>query len=248
MTKLLCRLRDDFKGGLGLLVCSGRLAELAAGILINAAVGASKCIASSCCKTLIVDTVAADFGKVCTMSMTIEKAEELGSKAKEMFETIDFEGKTYTVEFDTSMGKISLDLYPDVAPEHCKNIVALSKVGFYDDLSFHRVIDGFVIQGGCPLGTGTGGPGHNIAAEFNPKKHELGVLSMARATDPDSAGSQFFLCLGTVPHLDNQYTVFGSASDDESRSVIAKIGKVATGAGDRPLEDVKIVKATVLES
>lgn len=168
-------------------------------------------------------------------------------KAKAEFEKIDFSKTTYQVEFQTSMGNILLDLYPDVAPEHCKNIIALSKIGFYDNLTFHRVIDGFVIQGGCPEGTGTGGPGYNVNAEFNSKPHELGVLSMARAGHPDSAGSQFFLCLGRVPHLDNQYTVFGAAANDESRDVISTIGKVETSYGDKPVEDVKINKAIVHE-
>jgi peptidyl-prolyl cis-trans isomerase B (cyclophilin B) len=174
--------------------------------------------------------------------MSVEK------QAKAEMENVDFENKTYQVQFETSMGNVLLDLFPDVAPEHCKSMIALSKIGFYDNLTFHRVIDGFVIQGGCPEGTGTGGPGYNVNAEFNSKPHELGVLSMARAGHPDSAGSQFFLCLGRVAHLDNQYTVFGSAANDESREVIASIGKVETGHGDKPVEDVKIVKATVVES
>jgi peptidyl-prolyl cis-trans isomerase B (cyclophilin B) len=169
-------------------------------------------------------------------------------QAKEEMEKIDFGANTYQVEFDTSMGKVLLNLFPDVAPNHCKNIIALSKIGFYDNLTFHRVIDGFVIQGGCPEGTGTGGPGYNVDAEFNSKPHELGVLSMARAGHPDSAGSQFFLCLGKVPYLDNQYTVFGEAANDESREVISSIGKVKTGGGDKPLEDITINKATVIES
>ena len=147
------------------------------------------------------------------------------AQAKAEMENINFKDTTYQIKFDTSMGSILLDLFPDVAPGHCKNIIALSKIGFYDNLTFHRVIDGFVIQGGCPEGTGTGGPGYNVDAEFNAKPHDLGVLSMARAGHPDSAGSQFFLCLGRVPHLDNQYTVFGDAANDESRDVIAKSAK-----------------------
>jgi len=170
------------------------------------------------------------------------------AKAKEEMEKIDFGKTTYSVELDTSLGNIVLNLFPEVAPNHCKNIIALAKIGFYNDLIFHRVIDSFVIQGGCPEGTGTGGPGYNVAAEFNSKPHKLGVLSMARSGHPDSAGSQFFLCLGDVPHLDNQYTVFGEAADDRSREVISAIGKVSTGQGDRPLEDVVINTATVIES
>jgi cyclophilin family peptidyl-prolyl cis-trans isomerase len=107
------------------------------------------------------------------------------------------------------------------------------------------VVPGFVIQGGCPSGTGTGGPGYNVDAEFNNRKHEAGVLSMARAQDPNSAGSQFFLCLEKVPFLDGQYTAFGKTADDDSLAVVKAIGKVRTASGDRPVEDVKINKATV---
>ena len=161
---------------------------------------------------------------------------------------IDFEKTLYEVKFQTSMGDITLELYPDVAPGHCKNIIALVKAGFYNNLTFHRVIKGFMIQGGCPEGTGVGGPGYTIDAEFNSIKHEVGVLSMARTMDPNSAGSQFFLCLETVPHLDNQYTVFGKAKDESSINVIRAIGDVSTGFQDRPHEDVVIKTAEVVET
>lgn len=161
---------------------------------------------------------------------------------------IDFETTTYEVKFETSMGDVTLELYPDVAPGHCKNIIALVKSGFYDNLTFHRIIKGFMIQGGCPEGTGVGGPGYTIDAEFNSIKHEAGVLSMARTMDPNSAGSQFFLCLETVPHLDNQYTVFGKAKDEASVNVIKSIGEVSTGFQDKPHEDVLIKKAEVIET
>lgn len=160
--------------------------------------------------------------------------------------TIDFGKNTYQVEFDTTMGVIKLDLWYDVAPLHCKNIVALAQIGFYDGIIFHRVIPGFVIQAGCPQGNGMGGPGYNVKAEFNSKLHEAGVLSMARSSLPDSAGSQFFLCLGRVPHLDRQYTAFGKTADQSSLDVVMKIGSVPTSHGDRPKTDVKINKAKVL--
>ena len=112
---------------------------------------------------------------------------------------VDFDKNKYQVEFTTTAGNIVLDLWPDVAPGHCKNIIGLVRSGFYNGIIFHRVIDGFVIQAGCPKGTGTGGPGYTIKGEFNKKLHEAGVLSMARTNDPNSAGSQFFLCLGRVP-------------------------------------------------
>ena len=145
------------------------------------------------------------------------------------------------------MGKITLDMMPELAPGHVKNMLGLAKIGFYDGLTFHRVINGFMIQGGCPEGTGTGGPGYTIPAEFNKTKHEPGVLSMARTSDPNSAGSQFFLCLERVPHLDNQYTAFGKTADAESLAVVKKIGAVDTGAQDRPTKPVTINKATVVE-
>lgn len=161
--------------------------------------------------------------------------------------TFDFENKQYQLELDTSMGKILLDMYPDVAPGHCKNMLGLSKLGFYDGLTFHRIVKGFVIQGGCPEGVGTGGPGYQIKAEFNKKPHEPGVLSMARSSDPNSGGSQFFLCLEKVPFLDGKYTVFGKTHDDASLDVVRAIGGVQTGSDDRPREEVKINKATVIE-
>ncbi len=161
---------------------------------------------------------------------------------------VDFEKNDYQIEFDTSMGKMTADLYPDVAPGHCQNIIGLTKIGFYDGIIFHRVIQGFMIQCGCPQGTGTGGPGYTIDAEFNDRPHEPGVLSMARTNDPNSAGSQFFVCVGRVPHLDNQYTVFGKTADDASRDVAMQIGNVETGANDRPVEDVTIRSARVVET
>lgn len=160
---------------------------------------------------------------------------------------LDFSKKTYQVELDTTMGKVLLDMYPDVAPGHVKNILALTKIGFYDGIIFHRVISGFMIQVGCPLGNGTGGPGYTIKQEFNAKPHEPGVLSMARTSDPNSAGSQFFICVARVPHLDRQYTVFGKTADAASLDVVMKIGSVPTGPGDRPVKEVKINSAKVLE-
>lgn len=161
---------------------------------------------------------------------------------------VDFTKNDYQIEFDTTMGKIVLDLYPEVAPGHCKNIIGLTKIGFYDGVVFHRVIKGFVIQGGCPEGTGYGGPGYQIKQEFNDRLHEAGTLSMARSNDPNSGGSQFFICVGRVPHLDRQYTVFGQTADDASKQVALKIGAVKTASGDRPLQDVKITKAKVIET
>lgn len=160
---------------------------------------------------------------------------------------VDFSAKRYQVLLKTSAGDILLDLHGDNAPGHCKNLIGLSRIGYYDGLGFHRIIDGFMIQGGCPEGTGTGGPGYNIDAEFNETPHEIGVLSMARTSDPNSAGSQFFICLGTHAYLDGQYTAFGSCADESSVETVRKIGDVATDPGDRPLEPVGIVSVEVIE-
>ena len=161
---------------------------------------------------------------------------------------VDFSKNTYQVEFDTTMGKILLDVYPEVAPGHSKNLIGLTKIGYYDGIIFHRVISGFVIQVGCPQGTGTGGPGYQIPAEFNKTLHEPGILSMARTSDPNSAGSQFFVCLTRekTRSLDNQYTVFGKTANQESLDVVLKIGAVDTNHSDRPEKEVKINRGRVI--
>src|SRR5437867_9177825 len=105
-------------------------------------------------------------------------------------------------------GEIRLEFFPEDAPKTVENFVTLANKGFYNGLSFHRVVPDFVVQGGCPKGNGTGGPGYTIKAEFNKQKHVRGTLAMARSQHPDSAGSQFYICYGTTPHLDGQYTVF----------------------------------------
>lgn len=114
-----------------------------------------------------------------------------------------------TLVMELENGPVEIALYPEKAPQHVERIKELAREGFYDGLTFHRVIDGFVAQGGCPQGSGMGGSGQNIPAEFNDVKHVRGTLSMARAADPDSADSQFFICLDEAPFLDNQYTAWG---------------------------------------
>ncbi|MCA9175584.1 MAG: peptidylprolyl isomerase [Planctomycetales bacterium] len=158
---------------------------------------------------------------------------------------VDFDANDYQVTLETNEGDIRLRLTPDVAPGHCKNLIGLARSGYYDGLIFHRVIRGFMIQGGCPDGTGMGGPGYRIEAEFNEKRHLPGVLSMARTQDPNSAGSQFFICLESQPSLDRQYTAFGETADDESLAVVRKIGDAPCDRSDRPRSDVTIRKATV---
>lgn len=158
---------------------------------------------------------------------------------------------TVNIVIDTNMGEIKAELYPDVAPVTVKNFVDLIKKGFYNGLTFHRVIEGFMIQGGCPKGNGTGGPGYCIKGEFkangvkNDLKHERGVLSMARAMDPDSAGSQFFIMHETSPHLDGQYAAFGKVTD--GMNVVDRIASVRTDFNDRPLEKVVINEMRVSE-
>ena len=159
---------------------------------------------------------------------------------------VDFDKNDYRIDIETSLGNISLNLFSDVAPGHCRNMIGLAKIGFYDNLIFHRVIKGFMIQGGCPDGNGTGGPGYNINAEFNKTPHEPGVLSMARSTSPNSAGSQFFVCLDRHSHLDNQYTAFGKTADEASLETVRKIGSVPVGGSDRPRDDVKIISVKVV--
>lgn len=160
---------------------------------------------------------------------------------------LDLAGKEYGAELDTSKGKIRLKLLPDVAPGHVANFLALAQIGFYNGVAFHRIIKGFMIQGGCPQGTGTGGPGYQIKAEFNATPHEAGVLSMARTNDPNSAGSQFFICLGRHTHLDRQYTAFGKVADEESMATVRAIGEAKTGHGDKPLEKLVINSVTITE-
>ncbi|MEC8239961.1 MAG: peptidylprolyl isomerase [Planctomycetota bacterium] len=169
------------------------------------------------------------------------------AKVDEITQDLDFAAKKYRVDFETTAGPIRLNLNSDVAPGHCRNLIGLARIGFYDNLSFHRIIEGFMIQGGCPEGTGTGGPGYQIKAEFNDMPHEPGVLSMARSQNPDSAGSQFFVCLAKHPHLDGNYTAFGSTADEASMQTVASIGQVETDSRDCPMEPVMIVSVSVVE-
>ncbi len=159
---------------------------------------------------------------------------------------IDFDKNNYQIELKTNQGTILLDLLPDIAPGHCGNMIGLARIGYYNGVIFHRVIGGFMIQGGCPLGTGTGGPGYTIKAEFNEMPHVAGVLSMARTSDPNSAGSQFFICLGTQKSLDRQYTAFGKTADAASLDVVRKIGALPTNHSDKPNQSAVIETATVI--
>lgn len=149
-----------------------------------------------------------------------------------------------TARFSTNHGEFTVELFEDRAPITTKNFIDLAEKGFYDDVIFHRIIDGFMIQGGDPTGTGRGGPGHTIKDEFHPElKHtDEGMLSMANA-GPNTGGSQFFITLAATPWLDGKHAIFGTVTD--GLDVVRKIGKVETGAGDRPVEPVMIEKLSI---
>ena len=148
-------------------------------------------------------------------------------------------------------GKIELELYPDIAPITVENFVSLAKEGFYNGLIFHRVISGFMIQGGDPMGVGIGGSGKNIRGEFaingfnNPLSHTRGVISMARSQDPNSASSQFFIMHADGPFLDGQYAAFGKVTD--GISVVDEIASVQTDGQDKPLIDQRIAEISITD-
>jgi len=167
-------------------------------------------------------------------------------KVKELWPTIVFEkdGKPveYVAKLETEEGDIEIEFLPKVAPTHVRNFIALTKAGYYDGLLFHRCIKGFMIQGGCPLGSGSGGPGYALPAEFNSTKHERGILSAARTNDPNSAGSQFFLCQARAASLDDKYSVYGKVT--KGLEVIDKIIEREPRA-ELPEKPCQIKKATV---
>jgi peptidyl-prolyl cis-trans isomerase B (cyclophilin B) len=205
---------------------------------------------------------------ICTFGLAVGLATALAQESKDAKKTgpKQEEKKAETKKEDksvnakeiavikTSEGEITLEFWPEVAPGHVENFKKLAKQGFYDGTCFHRVIKGFMIQGGDPntkdenkkATWGTGGPGYQIKAEFNDKPHVRGVLSMARSNDPNSAGSQFFICHGDPRFLDKQYTAFGKLIKGDD--VLEKIATTATEPGDRPvkrmnIDSIKIVSA-----
>ena len=156
----------------------------------------------------------------------------------------DFQDVTAVIA--TSEGDMKFEFFHDKAPAHVANFVKLAEDGFYDGTIFHRVISGFMIQGGCPDGTGMGGPGHNVDAEFNDTHHERGILSMARSGDPNSAGSQFFVCHGEASFLDGQYTAFGRLIEgDDTLEKIASAPTKPGGEGSNPQNPVTVSKVSV---
>ena len=161
--------------------------------------------------------------------------------------------KDKVAELHTSAGEIDIRFYPDAAPNHVKNFIDLAEKGFYNGTKFHRVIPGFMIQGGdpntisgSPYSWGTGGSGKNVAAEFNSIHHARGVVSMARSNDPNSASSQFFICVADAGSLDNQYTAFGKVT--KGMEVADKIVNAPRGAGDRPNNPTSIDKIVIREA
>lgn len=150
------------------------------------------------------------------------------------------------VTIETSMGSLTLELYRDVAPAHADSFLARTKEGFYDGTVFHRIIKGFMIQGGDPTGTGAGDAGYRLDAEFSDLKHERGTLSMARGPHPNSASCQFFICFGNAPHLDGQYTIFGhvvNGFETLGKLEQVPVGASRTGENSAPVDEVKLVKA-----
>lgn len=198
----------------------------------------------------------------CTQSVKIEdktpKAEKPKEEKQEAKETKSVNTNEVAV-IKTAYGDMVIEFWPDVAPKTVENFKKLAKSGFYDGTAFHRIVKGFMIQGGDPLTKdaskealwGTGDPGYKVNAEFNNKSHQRGVLSMARSSDPNSAGSQFFICLGDASFLDNKYTAFGKVIKGDD--VLGKLGDVETtmsrgGEKSKPVqrqgvESVKIVPA-----
>ncbi len=153
-----------------------------------------------------------------------------------------------TAVLETTEGTMKLEFFADKAPGHVQNFVKLAEDGFYNGTKFHRVIKGFMIQGGCPKGTGTGGPGYTIDAEFNDTAHTKGILSMARSSDPNSAGSQFFICHGEAAFLNGEYTAFGQLVEGEDtldKIATAKVERGISGEESTPVAPVVVNKVTI---
>ncbi|MCA1030264.1 peptidylprolyl isomerase [Bacillus timonensis] len=179
---------------------------------------------------------------------TSEKNSDVSKEKSKSYEAGVDKNPLVTIQMENDE-EITVELYPEIAPNTVTNFISLIEKGFYDGVIFHRVIPGFMIQGGDPEGTGMGGPGYSIAGEFtdngfdNPLKHEVGVISMARTMDPNSAGSQFFIMVENVAQLDGQYAAFGKVVT--GMETVKSIVSVERDAQDKPLQDQKIKKVTV---
>lgn len=184
----------------------------------------------------------------CVRAIIRTKDEKTAANKERMINKMEAKHPIVTIEMENGK-KIRVELYPEVAPNTVSNFISLVQKGFYDGLIFHRVIRGFMIQGGCPDGSGMGGPGYSIPGEFqingfaNDLKHTAGVISMARSGHPDSAGSQFFIMHEDAPHLDGSYAAFGKVT--EGMSVVNEIAECATDRRDRPLEEQRMKEVTV---
>ena len=190
----------------------------------------------------------------CLMGLALGFTQARGAEKKDTSSMNDSKKEVAVIK--TTEGEMVCELWPDVAPKTVENFKKLANSGFYDGTAFHRIIKGFMVQGGDPLTKdptkssryGTGGPGYSVKAEFNDRPHERGVLSMARSADPDSAGSQFFICLARVTHLDHQYTAFGKLIKGDD--VLTKLGDAPVGGPERStptnrvgVESIKVVPA-----
>jgi peptidyl-prolyl cis-trans isomerase B (cyclophilin B) len=171
------------------------------------------------------------------------QAAEAGLKFLEMPAS---ELANFHVVLDTNQGEMEVEFWPDVAPNHVRNFLELAYTGFYDKKTFHRVIPGFMIQGGCPQGSGMGDGPRRLKAEFNAKKHVKGVLSMARSQNKDSASCQFFVMHAASPHLDGQYSAFGKLVSGEQ--TLDKIAGTRVGGNDKPISTQMINKMTVVRA
>jgi len=204
--------------------------------------------------TLLCGVIGLAFGATPLRSEDKTTATPTATPEKKETTPMNEPSKKEVAVIKTSEGEMVAEFWPDVAPKTVENFKKLAKAGFYDGTAFHRVIKGFMIQGGDPLtkdenkkaSWGTGDPGYKIQAEFNQKSHDRGVLSMARSQDPNSAGSQFFICHGSPKFLDGQYTTFGKLIKGDD--VLEKIATTKTGPNDRPekrmnVESIKIVPA-----
>ena len=216
-------------------------------LMLAAFVAVSPLIASSAEPAKFDEATRAPYSRGPAKSRNGKSIAEMKQKVQASWDGIVFrkDGKPleYLITFTTDAGEFQIELWPDVAPNHCRSFIALAQAGFYDGLIFHRVIPGFVIQGGCPAGSGTGGPGYCVKQEFNKKPHVRGVLSMARAQPEDSAGSQFFICVDTAAFLDGKYTGFGKVLT--GMDTVDKIVNAERDARDRPRKPFTIKTAKV---
>jgi cyclophilin family peptidyl-prolyl cis-trans isomerase len=175
-----------------------------------------------------------------------QKKDTVKTEKKDTIATNDTKSEGDIIKMETTMGTIKIKLFPDKAPKTVARIKELVSRGFYNGLIFHRIIDGFMIQGGDPTGTGTGGSGQSIPDEFNNglKHDKKGVVAMAHSAAPNSQDSQFYITLAPATHLDGKYTVFGQVIDGQD--VVDKMGKLKTGQNDRPMEPPKMTKVTMV--